>query len=87
MRSSALTLVAVGFCISFLSAPAFGVGWPPVEWTTQTGTSSDDYSDDLALDASGNIYITGGTEGVLGAGAFGGLHLIFGWVIARRYGG
>ncbi len=35
-------------------------------WTQQIGTSSDDYSRSVAVDASGNAYISGNTYGSLG---------------------
>ena len=35
-------------------------------WTTQIGTGSDDYSRSVALDAWGNVYISGYTRGDLG---------------------
>ncbi len=38
----------------------------PVAWTAQIGTASDDVSRSVAVDASGNSYISGYTEGVLG---------------------
>ncbi len=35
-------------------------------WTTQIGTSSSDYSESVAVAASGDVYISGGTYGDLG---------------------
>ncbi|MBP7796975.1 MAG: SBBP repeat-containing protein [Elusimicrobiales bacterium] len=34
-------------------------------WTSQIGTSSDDYAYGVAVDTSGNVYVTGGTGGGL----------------------
>ncbi len=41
-------------------------------WTQQTGTSGDEYSYSVAVDALGNAYITGQTNGVLGDSSAGG---------------
>ena len=41
-------------------------------WTRQLGTGSDDYSRGVAVDADGNVYITGRTEGDLGGPNAGG---------------
>ena len=38
----------------------------PVEWKRQIGTSGFDYSRCVAVDASGNAYVSGGTDGDLG---------------------
>ena len=40
-------------------------GWTE-QWTRQIGTSDEDWSVDIAVDASGNSYITGITQGNLG---------------------
>jgi len=37
-----------------------------VEWIRQFGTNTFDFSNDVAVDNTGNIYLTGGTEGDLG---------------------
>jgi catechol 2,3-dioxygenase-like lactoylglutathione lyase family enzyme len=39
---------------------------PEIEWMRQFGTPSQDYSNGVAVDSTGNIYLTGGTEGDLG---------------------
>ncbi|MBD1895739.1 PA14 domain-containing protein [Coleofasciculus sp. FACHB-129] len=44
------------------SAPASNV---KLQWIKQMGTTSDDFSSDIAVDNSGNIYMTGGTAGSL----------------------
>jgi len=36
-----------------------------IGWTRQFGTSDNDYAPGLAVDASGNVYIAGWTEGAL----------------------
>lgn len=43
-----------------------------VAWTTQIGTGSWDRSDSVAVDASGNVYISGYTQGDLGGANAGG---------------
>ena len=35
------------------------------QWTRQLGTASDDYGEGVAVDGSGNVYVTGGTLGGL----------------------
>ncbi len=53
------------------SQPKFGSLGNEV-WTQQTGTSGDDFSFSVAVDAAGNAYITGYTNGVLGDSNAGG---------------
>jgi len=36
------------------------------QWSTQFGSTSDDVAKGVATDSSGNVYVTGGTEGSLG---------------------
>jgi len=43
-----------------------------VEWIAQIGTTEDDYSRSVAVDASGNVYLSGTTEGDLGGPSAGG---------------
>lgn len=45
-------------------------------WTRQTGSSADDYANDVAVDIAGNAYVTGYTSGNLG-GANVGLQDVF----------
>jgi Beta-propeller repeat/Bacterial pre-peptidase C-terminal domain len=43
-----------------------------LEWIRQLGTTGDDYSNSVATDSAGNVYITGYTEGSLGGANAGG---------------
>lgn len=43
-----------------------------LEWTRQVGTDGNDYGNDIAVDHSGDIYLTGQTNGALGSENLGG---------------
>ena len=64
--------VFVGMILVLVLAPAAMAEDPyQVAWTAQIGTSSHDYSYSVAVDASGNSYISGYTYGVLGSSSAG----------------
>jgi len=50
--------------ILLLSSPLFGQS-NTKQWTKQLGTSSDDRVNGVTTDSSGNIYVTGDTNGDL----------------------
>ncbi len=54
------------------TAPAVAEDAYSVAWTAQIGTSSHERSRSVAVDASGNSYISGYTQGVLGSSSAGG---------------
>jgi hypothetical protein len=43
-----------------------------LQWTKQLGTPDYDYSDGVATDSNGNVYLTGFTKGKLGDQSYGG---------------
>ena len=47
------------------------------QWTKQLGTSREDYGEDVTTDSSGNIYVTGHTEGGLDGNTSSGNNDIF----------
>jgi len=47
------------------------------QWTKQLGTSSGDYGNDVTTDSSGNIYVTGYTNGGLDGNTNSGSYDIF----------
>ena len=49
---------------TFLPLPAQALP-PQVEWIKQLGSSGDDFSQGVATDSSGNVYISGSTRGAL----------------------
>ena len=55
-------LIILSFLL--LSSPLFGQS-NTKQWTKQLGTSSDDRVNGVTTDSSGNIYVTGYTEGEL----------------------
>ncbi|MFH1549647.1 MAG: SBBP repeat-containing protein [Planctomycetota bacterium] len=60
-------LVITGAAPALLTGAAYAAETPyGLAWTRQLGTSSDDYSHSVAIDGSGNAYISGWTEGSLG---------------------
>ena len=67
-------IVFVAMASLLLLAPAFVLAESPyqVAWTAQIGTSSEDGSYSVAVDGSGNTYISGYTDGVLGSSSAGG---------------
>jgi hypothetical protein len=57
--------VIVGICLfplSFLKAQVIGI-----QWNTFLGSSNWDYGRDIALDSSGNIYVTGSSDATWGS--------------------
>ena len=67
-------IVFVAMASLLLLAPAFVLAESPyqVAWTAQIGSPSDDRSYSVAVDASGNSYISGRTNGILGDSSAGG---------------
>ena len=59
-----LTATTATLAATFLPLPAQALP-PQVEWIKQLGTSSDDNSSGVAVDSSGNVYISGYTYGDL----------------------
>ena len=51
--------------ILFLSSPLFGQS-NTKQWTKQLGTTENDYGEGVTTDSSGNIYVTGITQGLDG---------------------
>jgi len=62
-------LLIILISILLLSSPLFGQSNPfsfssgTKQWTKQLGTSSVDIGSGVTVDSSGNIYVTGYTEG------------------------
>ena len=66
-----LLLVAVA-CLTFSAAALSAEAPYQIAWKRQLGTASTDVSDSVAVDADGNAFISGETEGSLGGPNAGG---------------
>ena len=62
--------------ILLLSSPLFGQS-NTKQWTKQLGTSISEWGQDVTSDSSGNIYVTGSTEGGLDGNINSGSYDIF----------
>ena len=78
MNHSRIVTILCGVALlAVLAAPAYAAETPyELAWTRQLGTSSGDISYSVAIDGSGNAYISGYTGGDLG-GTNAGLHDAF----------
>jgi hypothetical protein len=70
----ASALVCAGFVFGIAAPPAHA---QTLEWVRQLGTSSSEFTSDIAADGLGNLYIAGYTSGNLGGPHLGGTYDVF----------